>query len=184
MTEPKPADEVKDTTQEVEDTGAETTNTEVEKDSGNDEMISKADAQKMADAFAAKKLKGMPSKEELAAYKKWQDDQKTAEEKRAEEVERLQTIEAENNTLKQERTIRRKGVAEDDVEYVHFKVSKMDGEDFDEKLEDFLKENPKYLAQDGGTTTTTGVPVKKGETSASNTSVRDLLKQKHPDLNI
>lgn len=43
----------------------------------------KSEAQKIADAMLAKKMKGMPSKEEIAAFKKWQDDQKTESEKLA-----------------------------------------------------------------------------------------------------
>lgn len=41
----------------------------------------KSEAQKIADAMLAKKMKGMPSKEELAAFKKWQDEQKTENER-------------------------------------------------------------------------------------------------------
>lgn len=46
---------------------------------GEDDV--KSQAQKIADAMVAKKLKGMPSKDELAAFKKWQEDQKTETEK-------------------------------------------------------------------------------------------------------
>lgn len=41
----------------------------------------KSEAQRIADAMVAKKLKNMPSKEELAAFRKWQDDQKTEAER-------------------------------------------------------------------------------------------------------
>lgn len=41
----------------------------------------KSEAQKIADAMVAKKLKNMPSKEELAAFRKWQDDQKSEAER-------------------------------------------------------------------------------------------------------
>lgn len=44
----------------------------------------KSEAQKIADAIVAKKLKGMPSKEELKAYKEWQENQKTEEQKQSE----------------------------------------------------------------------------------------------------
>lgn len=37
----------------------------------------RSEAQKLADGMLAKKMKNMPSKEELAAFRKWQDDQKT-----------------------------------------------------------------------------------------------------------
>lgn len=44
----------------------------------------KSEAQKIADAMLAKKMKNMPSKEELAAFRKWQDDQKTEADRVAE----------------------------------------------------------------------------------------------------
>ena len=37
----------------------------------------KSEAQKLADGMLAKKMKNMPSKEELAAFRKWQDEQKS-----------------------------------------------------------------------------------------------------------
>lgn len=43
----------------------------------------KSEAQKIADAMLAKKLKGMPSKEEIADYRKWKDEQKTETERLA-----------------------------------------------------------------------------------------------------
>lgn len=166
------------------DTEAGTTGTDpVDNTDGGEEMVSKAEAQKMADAMVAKKLKGMPSKEELAEYKKWKDDQKTAEEKRAEQEEKYRQIEAENTSLKHEREILNKGVKSKDVDYVLFKVSKMEGEDFGENLDKFLEENPEYLTTTGTKKTTDGVPVKRSTEPTSN-SVTDILKKRNPNLNL
>ena len=55
----------------------------------------KSEAQRIADAMVAKKLKGMPSKEELAAFKKWQSDQKTESEKLAEAQKAAETAASE-----------------------------------------------------------------------------------------
>lgn len=46
----------------------------------------KAEAQKIADAIVAKKLKGMPSKEEVKAYHEWKESQKTEAEKYADKM--------------------------------------------------------------------------------------------------
>ena len=46
-------------------------------------MDVKSEAQKIADAMVAKKLKGMPSKEEIAEYRKWKDEQRTEAERLA-----------------------------------------------------------------------------------------------------
>lgn len=171
----------------VEDTEVKTgkvENTDTTENNGVDEeMVTKAEAQKMADAMVAKKLKGMPTKEELAEYKKWKDDQKTAEEKRAEQEERYRQIEAENTSLKHEREILNKGVKTKDVDYVLFKVNKMEGEDFGENLDKFLEENPEYLASTGSKKSNDGAPVKRSTEPAS-ASVADILKKRNPNLNL
>lgn len=166
---------------EVETGKVEDTNT-TENKGVEEEMVSKAEAQKMADAMVAKKLKGMPTKEELAEYKKWKDDQKTAEEKRAEQEEKYRQIEAENTSLKREREILNKGVKSKDVDYVLFKVSKMEGEDFSENLEAFLNDNPEYLST-GSKKPNDGAPVKRGS-EPNSSSVTDILKKRNPNLNL
>lgn len=104
----------------------------------------KAEAQKIADAMFAKKMKGMPSKEELKAFKEWQEAQKTAEQKQSEKETEYQKTLAKNTELENENKVFRAGVKKEDVDYVAFKVSKMEGE-FEENLTKFLKDNPKYL---------------------------------------
>ena len=175
-------EETKDENTEVETGKVEGTETTENKKGAEEEMVSKAEAQKMADAMVAKKLKGMPTKEELAEYKKWKDDQKTAEEKRAEQEEKYRQIEAENTSLKREREILNKGVKSKDVDYVLFKVNKMEGEDFSENLEAFLNDNPEYLST-GSKKPNDGAPVKRG-TEPSTSSVTDILKKRNPNLNL
>ena len=128
---------------EVEGAGNVDTQT-TEKNEGKAEVDVKAEAQKIADAMVAKKMKGMPSKEELKAFKEWQESQKTAEQKQAEKDAEYQKTLNELNTLKQTNAILEAGVNKEDADYVHFKVSKMEGE-FEENLAKFLKDNPKYL---------------------------------------
>ena len=164
-------------TGKVEDTKATET-----KEGVDEEMVSKAEAQKMADAIVAKKLKGMPSKEELAKYKEWQEAQKTAEQKQAEQEERYRQMEAENTSLKRERQILDKGVKSKDVDYILFKVGKMEGEDFAENLDKFLSENPEYLST-ATKKPNDGAPVKRSTEPASS-SVADILKKRNPNLNL
>ena len=54
-----------------------------------------AKAQKIADAMVAKKLQGMPSKEEVAEWNKWKKEQQTAEEQAAEVLKAAETKQAE-----------------------------------------------------------------------------------------
>ena len=151
---------------------------------GADDAV-KAEAQKIADAMVAKKMKGMPSKEELKAFKDWQETQKTAEQKQTEkEVEYQKTL-AENENILQENKVLKAGVNTDDVDYVVFKVSKMEGE-FDDNLTEFLKNNPKYLKQnqepkDESKGTSTGVHTQKQNTN-QDSGVMSILKKKYPEL--
>ena len=148
---------------------------------GQAEIDIKAEAQKIADAMVAKKMKNMPSKEELKAFKDWQESQKTAEQKQAEKDAEYQKTLNELNTLKQTNAILSAGVNKDDADYVLFKVGKMEGE-FEENLAKFLKDNPKYLKQELEIIEpkATGAPVKS--ISSNNDGVLGILASKHPDM--
>lgn len=165
---------------EVEGAGNVDTQT-TEKNEGKAEIDVKAEAQKIADAMVAKKMKGMPSKEELKAFKEWQESQKTAEQKQAEKDAEYQKTLNELNTLKQTNAILEAGVNKEDADYVHFKVSKMEGE-FEENLAKFLKDNPKYLKQELEQTESkaTGAPVRT--INSKNDGVLGILASKHPEI--
>lgn len=129
-----------------------------------------------------KLLKDVPTKEELKAYKEWKESQKTAEQKQNEKETEYQKTISENTALINENKVLKSGVSTDDVDYVVFKVSKMEG-DFEDNLETFLKENPKYLNNAGEqkAPTTNGVQVQRNNTSKDD-GVRSILKAKHPGI--
>lgn len=132
--------------------------------------------------MVAKKMKGMPTKEELKAFKDWQETQKTAEQKQAEKETEYQKTLSEKESLVQENLVLKAGVNIDDVDYVVFKVSKKDG-DFEENLKQFLEENPKYTQKeehDEIEQKATGTQVKT--INSSETGVMAILKAKHPEL--
>ena len=129
-----------DETQKTEGTVKET----VEK-TGKEEV--KTFTQDEVNAMLAKEKKKMPSKEELKAFKEWQETQKTAEQKQEEKETEFQNALSKNAELEKENEVLKAGVKIDDVDYVIFKVSKTEG-DFKENLQNFLKENPKYLNQE------------------------------------
>lgn len=162
----------------VEGTGAVDTQTTEKQNEGADVDL-KAEAQKIADAMLAKKMKGMPSKEELKAFKEWQETQKSAEQKQAEKETEYQSVLSKNESLIQENQVLKAGVNTDDVDYVVFKVSKMEGE-FEENLTEFLKSNPKFLGKATEEPKATGIPVKT--IGSSDTGVKAILKAKHPEL--
>lgn len=163
---------------EIEGAGNVDTQT-TEKNEGKAEIDVKAEAQKIADAMLAKKMRGMPTKEELKAFKEWQESQKTAEQKQAEKEAKYQETLNELNTLKQTNAVLEAGVNKEDVDYVIFKVSKMEGE-FGENLEKFLKDNPKYKESEPEVQKATGTQVKK--INSQNDGVLGILASKHPEM--
>ena len=127
-----------------------------------------------------KEQKKMPSKEELKAFKQWRESQKTEAEKQAEKEAEYQKTLNELNTLKQTNAVLEAGVNKEDVDYVIFKVSKMEGE-FEENLEKFLKDNPKYKESEPEVQKATGTQVKK--INSQNDGVLGILASKHPEIN-
>lgn len=164
----------------VEGTGNVDTQT-TQKNEGEEKMYSQKDAQQMADAMLAKKLKGMPTKEELQAFKDWKESQKTEEQKKAEADALNAKREQEHAETKKELAVYKAGVNSEEVDFVIFKVSKMDG-DFEENLEKFLRDNPKYLKTvDVPAKTTTGLPTEK-IADKGESGVTAILRKKHPEL--
>jgi hypothetical protein len=72
------------------------------------------------------------------------------------------------------------GVTYDDVDYVLFKVSKIDGE-FEDNLKTFLTENPKHITQTN-TVKNTGVISKNTTFSNDEDGYLSILKRKHPNV--
>ena len=120
---------------------------------------------------------------DLEKYKNWVESQKTETERQTELTKNLANATNENQILKQENQVLKSGVNADDVDYVLFKVSKMEGE-FEDNLKDFLKNNPKYLKKIDTTnmeTKDSGIGVSKINENAES-GVSAILKQKHPEL--
>lgn len=127
---------------------------------------------------AEKKYEGI----DLTKYKAWEESQKTAEQKRAEKEAEYQQKVNEISQLQKENAVLRAGVKDvDDVDYILFKVSKMEGE-FEENLAKFLQDNPKYVKGEELTEhKATGAPV-KSMSSTETDGVLAILKAKHPEM--
>lgn len=171
-------EENKETVEDVkiEETGKEVTQPK------NEEEIEKTFTQEDVDKIVKERLKKIPSKEELKAFKEWQETQKTAEQKQAEKETEYQKALSEKENLVQENQVLKAGVSIDDVDYVVFKVSKKEG-DFEENLQEFLKENPKYLKNEGTEEKelkATGTAVKT--ISSKESGVMAILKAKYPEI--
>lgn len=130
-----------------------------------------AEAQKIADAIVAKKLKGMPSKEELKAFREWQEQQKSPEQKENEELAKVkreaEEYKAKAQAYEHERAVIKAGVAPEYAEFIAFAVGKQldDDTDFDVALTAYLKENPQYKGPPAPAKT--GLPHGKGSTETT-----------------
>ena len=126
---------------------------------------------------AEKKYEGI----DVTKYKEWVESQKTAEQKQAEKEAEYAQKDTTISELQKENAVLKAGVKNaDDIDYVLFKVSKMEGE-FEENLAKFLKDNPKYLGQELEERKATGAPVKT-LSSSQNDGVLGILAQKHPEI--
>lgn len=157
----------------------ETEKVETQTTNQNEVQAEKTFTQEDVDRIIKDRLKRMPSKEELKAFKDWQESQKTAEQKQAEKDAEFTKTLSENTSLKQENAVLKAGVKGNDADYVLFKVSKMEGE-FEENLAKFLNDNPKYLGQEQEEHKATGAPVKT--LSSTETGVKAILRAKHQNL--
>ena len=106
---------------------------------------------------------------DIAKYNEWVESQKTAEQKQAEKEAEYLKKDSRISNLEKENSILKAGVKED-VDYVLFKVSKMEG-NFDENLAKFLKDNPKFTSSENKIIKTVGTSAKlDGNTRTENTT--------------
>ena len=98
----------------------------------------------IADRLARERAK-MPAADKLKAFEEWQKAQQSEAEKTAEREKELARLQSEAENLKRENAVIKAEVNVDDVDYVLFKVGKMEG-DFGKNLEAYLKENKKFTA--------------------------------------
>ena len=98
----------------------------------------------------AKTMKGLPSEEELSAFRAWKDSQQTVKERwdnlskeRDESNAALAAAQAELAQARQEKYLLEKGVSLEDVDYYAFKIRKQATDElpFEKAAEAFLKEH-------------------------------------------
>lgn len=164
----------------VEGTGDAVTQTEQKTEVNAEKIYTQEDynaLDKKLKAKYEKKYEGI----DIAKYKAWEDSQKTAEQKQAEKEAEYAQKDTTISQLQKENAVLKAGVKEaDDIDYILYKVSKMEGE-FEENLAKFLKENSKYLGQELKEHKATGAPVKT-LSSNQNDGVLGILAQKHPEI--
>ena len=131
----------------------------------------------------AKAMKGIPSEEEITAYRTWKDGQQTEQERQekrdkelAESKSALTAAQAEIEQLKRDKYVLSKGLTGDDAEFIAFKALKMvDSKTTFEQAVDKLTENRQKVTFDW--TAPAGGGEKKSETNAAmNSLIRSALK--------
>ena len=168
--------------QEVQNVETETTATE-NVENNSEEVVEKTFTQDEVNAIVKERLakaqKGIPSKEELTKYNEWKESQKTQQDKYDELVKKESEKDNTISNLQKENLVLRSGITDtDEIEFIVYKVSKMDG-DFEENLKDYLADNPKFAKKQE--TKATGTE-SKTSTVAKEDGVLAILKAKHPDI--
>lgn len=138
-------------------------------------------------ARVQRERKGLPGKEELEAFHKWQDDQKSAEQKSAEaikaETDRADAAEKKVAALEAKLLAASKGVkpdaADDVVALAQLKVS--DDMPLEKAIDEVLKKYPQFAGTSAPTTT--GVPG-GGNGGAAISGVEAAFRAKNPGIKI
>ena len=168
--------------QEVQNVETETTTTEtVETNSAEvvEKTFTQDEVNNIVKERLAKEKKGIPSKEELAKYNEWKESQKTQEDKYNELVQKDNEKSTTISNLQKENLVLKSGITDnDEVEFIVYKVSKMDGE-FEDNLKQYLADNPKFAKKQE--TKATGVENKSTNVSGDD-GVTAILKAKYPDI--
>lgn len=116
----------------------------------NEAGAEKIYTQQQFDAALARKLRGMPSKDEISAYRKWKAGQKPENEPEsdagADDKRRIADLEAQVAGYQSRAKVAAAGVPDSFVEFVTFEAQRgvRDGTDFDTALGAFLEKNPQF----------------------------------------
>lgn len=131
----------------------------------------------------AKAMKGMPSDDELTAYRTWKDSQQTEQERQAKRDKEfadnksaLTAAQAEVQQLKREKYVLSKGLTGEEAEFISFKAEKMvDDKTTFEQAVDKLTENRQKVKFDW-TAPAGGGSEKNNVNAAMNSLIRGALK--------
>lgn len=131
----------------------------------------------------AKAMKGVPSEEEITAYRTWKDSQQTEQERQAKRDKELadsksalSAAQSELEQVKRDKYVLSKGLTGDDAEFIAFKALKMvDDKTTFEQAVDKLTENRQKVKFDW-TAPAGGGEKKDNINAAMNNLIRGALK--------
>lgn len=148
-----------------------------------EKTFTQAEVDAMIGKRLAKAMKGMPSEEELTAYRTWQAGQAGEKERwdkltgeRDTLAGKLTSTESERDQLKRELYILKKGITGEEAEFIAFKAAKMvDDKTTFEQAVDALTADRKKTTFDW-TAPVGGGSKKTGENDVMNALIRGALK--------
>lgn len=171
------ADEIEKT---VEEQGKTQETAEINTATEQGKTFTQAEVDKIISERLKREREKVPNDDELKAYREWKKSQQSEAERSAEREKEYQALQARAMMLEQENIVIKSGVNPEDVDYVIFKVSKMDG-DFSENLKKFLTENEKFT--EPKTETVSGTEHKPLKANAK-TGVEVEFLRRNPGLKI
>lgn len=122
---------------------------------------------------------GMTQEQITQAISDFKEKQRASQPNIAQMQADLDAANAKNQQYENEKILSGKGVKPEDLDYVTFKVNKMvtDKKDFKTAADEFLKENPKFLAN-GGYKMSTGVTSGSAAsgTETKNESINNMIR--------
>lgn len=132
----------------------------------------------------AKAMKGVPSEEELSAYRTWKENQQSEQQRQAQRdndfnkaQSDLTAAQAELAQLKREKYVFSKGLSGEEAEFISFKAAKLvDEKTTFEQAVDKLTENRKKTTFDWTAPVGGGNDGKNTVNSAMNSLIRNALK--------
>lgn len=135
----------------------------------------------------AAERKKMPSKDELAAYKAWEAEQKAKEpeNKEAEEAKRqLAAAQAELERYKNKEKVLKAGIDPQFADYVTFEIGRLvdDATDFDTALITWSKTNEHFKKQDAQTKPQGAGGMRQGGAPAQPDGVEEAFYKLNPQL--
>lgn len=135
--------------------------------------------QEQVDAMLAAERNKQPNADELAAFKRWQEEQETDAQKNADRERELAEAKNEVIQLKSQNEAREAKCRPEFVKFVTSEVLAMNG-DFSANLKTYKKDNPQYFGETTARKTSTSGNLSGGSSGGTTTNeiMNDLLRNR------
>lgn len=135
--------------------------------------------QEQVDAMIAAERSKLPNADEMAAFKKWQEERKTDAQKNADRDKELAEAKKEVAQLKSQNSVREAQCRPEFVKFVTSEVLAMGG-DFSANLKTYKKDNPQYFGEPSVRRTSTSGNLSGGSSGGTTTNdiMNDLLRNR------